>query len=338
MLLMAGVVFPSAVRADSIQSFLKQGASALAQMFKEAGSEVKSKGVAAYSPNLQTIPLPRAVMNIDPNSARGGGDVIIDDYAVVPQEGPAGAGADIVYPKNSTISIYVVREGDTVSEIAQMFDVSINTVMWANNITRSTALKVGEQLVILPVTGVRHVVKKGDTLASLAKTYQADADEIAQYNEITGTLAVGSEVTIPNGEIAIAAPAPRPKTASGSTASPSSYSGYYLRPIAGGTRTQGIHGYNGVDLAAPVGSPILAAASGEVIISRQGGWNGGYGNYIVIKHDNGTQTLYAHNSSNVVGIGQYVVKGQVIGYVGSTGRSTGAHVHFEIRGGPRNPF
>jgi murein DD-endopeptidase MepM/ murein hydrolase activator NlpD len=218
-----------------------------------------------------------------------------------------------------------------------MFEVSVNTVVWANNITRSTALKVGQQLVILPISGLRHTVKKGDTLDSLAKKYQADADEITQYNEIDGALAVGAEIYIPNGEIAVAAPAPRPK-GSGSAGGAVSYSGYYMRPVSGGIRTQGVHGYNGVDLAAPVGTPILASASGEVIISRQGGWNGGYGNYIVIKHDNGTQTLYAHNSSNAVGMGQYVVKGQVIGYIGSTGRSTGAHVHFEIRGGPRNPF
>lgn len=339
MLLIAGAVFPSAVKADVISGMVREGVSAIGQFFSFGTAEARTKTVSSYSPNLQTIVLPRAVMNIDPNSARGGGDVIIDDSAVVAQEGPAGAGADVVYPKNSTISIYVVREGDTVSEIAQMFDVSVNTVMWANDITRSTALKVGQQLVILPITGVRHVVKKGDTLATIAKKYEADADEIAQYNELDGALAVGTEITIPNGEMHVATP-PRPATVKGSAGSGASYtySGYYLRPIAGGTRTQGIHGYNGVDLAAPVGTPILAAASGEVIVSRQGGWNGGYGNYIVIKHDNGTQTLYAHNQSNAVGMGQYVVKGQVIGYVGSTGRSTGAHVHFEIRGGPRNPF
>ncbi len=339
MLLIAGAVFPSAVKADALHDMMRQSVSAVSQFFSVGTAEAKTKIVASYSPNLQTIILPRAVMNIDPNSARGGGDVIIDDSAVVPQEGPAGAGADVVYPKNSTISIYVVREGDTVSEIAQMFDVSVNTVMWANSISRSTALKVGQQLVILPISGVRHVVKKGDTLASVAKKYQADADEIAQYNELEGALAIGEEITIPNGEIVVSAPARTAtiKGAVGGTAS-YTYSGFYLRPITGGTRTQGIHGYNGVDLAAPVGTPILAAASGEVIISRQGGWNGGYGNYVVIKHENGTQTLYAHNTSNAVGMGQYVVKGQVIGYVGSTGRSTGAHVHFEIRGGPRNPF
>ncbi len=340
MLLIAGAVFPSAVRADVLQDVVSQSINAVGKFFSVGTAEAKSKTLSSYAPNLQTIVLPRAVMNIDPNSARGGGDVIIDDFAVVPQEGPAGAGADVVYPKSSTISIYVVREGDTVSEIAQMFDVSVNTVMWANDITRGTALKVGQQLVILPITGVRHIVKKGDTLASIAKKYEADADEISQYNELDGALAVGVEITIPNGEIHVVTP-PRPKAsnvAKGAGGASYTYSGYYLRPIAGGTRTQGIHGYNGVDIAASVGTPILAAASGEVIISRQGGWNGGYGNYVVIKHDNGTQTLYAHNQSNAVGMGQYVVKGQVIGYVGSTGRSTGAHVHFEIRGGPRNPF
>lgn len=338
LLLVAGAVFPSTAKADVFQELVYKSIAVVEQLFATGSAEARQKPTQSYAPNLQTILLPRAVTNIDPASAKGGGSVIIDDSAVVPQEGPAGAGADVVYPKNSAISIYVVREGDTVSEIAQMFDVSVNTIMWANDITRSTALKVGQQLVILPISGVRHVVKKGDTLATVAKKYQADAEEIAQYNEIEGTLAVGMEITIPNGEIVVAAPARPTSTKSAASGASNTYSGYYLRPISGGTRTQGIHGYNGVDLAAPIGTPILASASGEVIVSRQGGWNGGYGNYVVIKHDNGTQTLYAHNSSNAVGTGQYVVKGQVIGYVGSTGRSTGAHVHFEIRGGPRNPF
>jgi len=111
-----------------------------------------------------------------------------------------------------------------------------------------------------------------------------------------------------------------------------------MRPLVGGVRTQGVHGYNGVDLGAAEGTPFMASAPGEVIVARASGWNGGYGQYIVIRHDNGTQTLYAHASGIVVGIGQRVVQGQVIGYVGSTGRSTGPHLHFEIRGGPRNPF
>jgi murein DD-endopeptidase MepM/ murein hydrolase activator NlpD len=114
-------------------------------------------------------------------------------------------------------------------------------------------------------------------------------------------------------------------------------SGYFIHPLPGSVRTQGIHGYNAVDFGAPVGTPILASAGGSVLVSRVGGWNGGYGNYVVIDHPNGTQTLYAHNSKNTVWQGQTVVAGQVIGYVGNTGRSTGPHLHFEIRGA-KNPF
>ena len=102
-------------------------------------------------------------------------------------------------------------------------------------------------------------------------------------------------------------------------------------------RTQGIHGYNAVDLAAGYGSPIRAAAAGEVIVSKASGWNGGYGQYIVIRHANGAQTLYSHMMRNDVGVGSYVSQGQVIGGMGSTGKSTGTHLHFEVRGA-RNPF
>ena len=281
----------------------------------------------------------RPAMNLSPAPGRGGGDVTIVDDALVPEEGPAGTIADIEKPKNNTISLYVVREGDTLSEIAEMFEVTVNTIRWANDLSRSSTISVGQTLTILPVTGVKYKVKKGDTLASIAKDLHGDADEIAQYNglEEDSTLALGTELIIPNGEIAIAVAAPAPRPSSSSGASPS-YAGYYMRPITGGVKTQGIHGYNGVDLAVPAGTPIVASAAGDVIVARGSGWNGGYGTYVVISHDNGTQTLYAHNSANVVSVGQRVVQGQVIGYVGSTGRSTGAHVHFEIRNGPRNPF
>ena len=103
-------------------------------------------------------------------------------------------------------------------------------------------------------------------------------------------------------------------------------------------QTQNIHGYNAVDLAAPTGTPIMAAADGTVIVAKSGGWNGGYGSYVVIQHGNGSQTLYAHMSKVAAYDGESVVQGQVIGYVGETGDATGPHVHFEIRDGIRNPF
>jgi murein DD-endopeptidase MepM/ murein hydrolase activator NlpD len=115
-------------------------------------------------------------------------------------------------------------------------------------------------------------------------------------------------------------------------------SNWMIKPINGAVRTQGIHGYNAVDLAAPVGTPIYAAAEGTVIIANSNGaWNGGYGNYVVIKHANGAQTLYAHMSSVLVSVGESVSQGVQIGAVGMTGKSTGAHLHFEVRGA-KNPF
>lgn len=308
----------------------------LGEMHSFLRPKAQASVVNPKTQSVQTMPVLAASMS--PNPAKGGGGVtIVDGEALVPEEGPAGSMSDINKPKNTQISIYVVKEGDTLSGIADMFDVSVNTIKWSNNISPKGTIRVGQTLTILPITGIKYTVKKGDTLASIAKAHHGDVTEIANYNNIEGGLVVGNEILIPNGEIT-APPAPKVKTVASQGASSASYAGYYMRPISGGTRTQGIHGYNGVDLASTVGTPIMAAAAGDVIIAKQGGWNGGYGSYVVIRHDNGTQTLYAHALSVSVGVGERVSQGQVIGAVGNSGRSTGAHVHFEIRGGPRNPF
>ena len=210
--------------------------------------------------NVQTMQLPRPAMNYDPSSGRGGGDVTIEDNALVPEEGPAGAGADIVRPKNSTISIYIVRPGDTLTAIAKMFDVSPNTILWANDLPKASSLRIGQTLTILPMTGVKDAVKKGDTLASIAKRFGADVSEIARYNGLEeGGLALNTEIIIPDGEIpataSVTSPShPRLTTPMGTP----SQIGYYLRPIAVGVRTQGIHGYNGVDLAAHINLKVDA--------------------------------------------------------------------------------
>src|SRR5690606_35562944 len=111
------------------------------------------------------------------------------------------------------------------------------------------------------------------------------------------------------------------------TTSSATGGGGFIIPVPGAIRTQGIHGYNAVDLAAAVGTTIRAAAAGEVIVAKASGWNGGYGNYVVVKHGNGTQTLYAHMSTVSVGVGSQVSAGATLGAVGSTGQSTGAHLH-----------
>ena len=336
LILVVGTLLPSTAKAGVLSDFLAS--------FGRISA--KRADAASYSAggNVQTMQLPRPAMNIDPAPARGGGDItIVDGSALMPDEGPSGTMADIEKPKSATISVYVVREGDTLGKIANLFDVSVNTIMWANDISRSSSLSVGKTLTILPVTGIKYTVKKGDTLTSIAKRYGGDADEIASFNGIDGALAIGDEVIIPDGEVAVptAGPSSSGVTMPAHNVGPSGSSeqnGYYLRPLVGGRKTQGIHGYNGVDLGAPKGTPIVASAEGDVIVAKEGGWNGGYGNYIVIQHDNSSQTLYSHASGVIVYAGEHVVRGQVIAYVGATGKATGPHLHFEIRNGVRNPF
>lgn len=259
-----------------------------------------------------------------------------ESNALVPNVGPSGTamGTLVHKPTSDQISIYVVRQGDTLSQIAEMFDVSVNTIKWGNDL-RSNTLKVGETLVILPISGVKHTVAKGDTVASLAKKYKGDADEIIAYNNLKkgDSLIIGSEIIVPDGEVLVPASIIKPTGSSGLK----EYAGYYMRPITGGRKSQGLHGYNGIDLAAPMGTPIFATADGEIIIARTNGWNGGYGKYIVIRHNNGTQSLYAHANTINVSAGDIVKQGDVIGAVGNSGKSTGPHVHFEIRGA-KNPF
>ncbi len=285
--------------------------------------------------NSQNIPLLHAALNPIVATASGGGDItIVGQSALLPDVGPLGSIADIEDRlSQGQISIYVVREGDTLTQIAEMFDISVNTILWANNLNRNDRITPGQTLVMLPVPGILYEVKEGDTIASIAKKWKGDVDEIIQFNDFSPNqkLSIGMTVIVPNAE----APIPPSTNVSSSSyrgGSGSVYAGYYIRPIVSGRISQGLHGYNAIDWAAPCGTPILASASGDVIMSRTGGWNGGYGNFVIIDYPNDTQTLTAHMSEIIVGTGWHVVQGQVIGYVGITGNTTGCHVHFEVRG------
>lgn len=277
--------------------------------------------------NSQNIGLLEAPLSL--KLAVGGGDISIVDNTALEFQTESG---EEPY-QSDQISSYVVRDGDTLSQIAKMFSVSVNTIVWANDIERGI-ITPGQNLIILPVSGIKHIVKSGDTLQSIAKQYSGDLKEILQFNDISADakLVVGNEIIIPNGD---SSPT---RTVNGSIANSKLVTdGYYMRPISGGRKTQGIHGYNGVDLVAPIGTRVVASASGKVIVSRNSGYNGGYGKYIVVSHPNGTQTLYSHLNETAVVVGTSVAQGQLIGYLGNSGRSTGPHVHFEIRGA-RNPF
>lgn len=288
-----------------------------------------------------------AAANSDPNPNKDPGAAIQTSggKALLAYSGISGRPASL--PPPDRISVYEVRPGDTLSEIAVMFGVSVNTIIWANNLSGGNDVHPKDILIILPVSGVEYTVVKGDTLKSVATKYNADVTEIAQYNGLdpAAPLVIGSTIIIPGGEISAPAPAASTKilTRTTSTSNTSSdcggpaQNGYYGNPVPGGIITQGVHGCNAVDIGAARGTPIHAAAKGTVIIARTGGWNGGYGNYAVITHDNGSQTLYAHMKNVIISPGQSVSSGQVIGYVGMTGITTGPHLHFEVRGAV-NPF
>ena len=277
-------------------------------------------------------------LNINPTGIGGAEIAIAGNMALESSSGKSESFTELGNSGSGKISVYVVRQGDTLSEIAEMFGVSANTIIWANDI-RGSAIREGQELVILPISGVRYVVKSGDTLDSVAKRYKADLADILSYNGLVSSSKIvpGDVVVIPDGVISVSQTSLTSSSGTQSSKNYPAYTDYYLRPIAGGRRSQGIHGNNGVDLAAPIGTPIFASAEGKVIVSRTGGYNGGYGTYVVISHSNGTQTVYAHMSTNNVSTGQYVDQGQVIGAIGMTGKTTGPHVHFEVRGA-KNPF
>lgn len=233
---------------------------------------------------------------------------------------------------------YEVKTGDTVSVIAEKFGVSRDTIRWENNLASVNAIKPGQTLKILPVTGVRHKVVRGETIYSIAKKYSANPQAIVDFpfntfsdNE-TFALAVGQDLIVPDGEKpneVLWSPS-RYVAATTPNAGAVSATGSFAWPI-GGRITQRFAWYHrGTDIATALGTPILAADAGTVVTA---GWpdNSGYGNRVVINHGNGYTTLYAHMSKISVTAGQTVKRGDVIGLEGSTGRSTGPHLHFEIK-------
>ncbi len=234
---------------------------------------------------------------------------------------------------------YKVNSGDTVSGIAQKFGVSVDTIRWANDLNSGMSLKPGQVLEISPVTGVVHKVKKGDTVYSTAKYYNTDAQGIVDYpfntfvNDETFELAVGQVLIIPDGIMPNATIGPqgsRYVAQQTPNAGSVTASGIFIWPTSGAISQTFRWYHRALDIANKTGTPILAADSGTVIVA---GWpdNVGYGNRVMIDHGNGYITLYGHMFKILVSVGQTVKRGDTIGLMGSTGRSTGPHCHFEIR-------
>jgi len=239
----------------------------------------------------------------------------------------------------SEIVTYVVQKGDTLSGVAERFKVSPDTIRWENDITGDN-ISVGDEIRILPVTGIAHKVGRDDTIYSIAKKYDANAQGIVDFpfNDFadpqTFSLVVGQIVVVPEGVQPAAQPTyirRQPFIATG----PVTVSGAgFTWPVRGTVNQYYSWYHQAVDLGAPVGTPIVAAQDGVVVGAYTSGWHGGYGTHIIVSGSNGYTTLYAHMSALNVSSGQSVrAGGTVLGWVGMTGRTTGPHLHFEIRSG-----
>jgi murein DD-endopeptidase MepM/ murein hydrolase activator NlpD len=236
-------------------------------------------------------------------------------------------------PRAETID-YKVKSGDTISSIAGRYGISVETIVWANKLASAKSrIRAGQILKILPTTGVAHQVKRGETVYSIAKKYGVSAQAIVDWpyntftNDETFALAVGQTLMVPDGVMPKAAPVAPPRYIP--QAPPGGGTGQFAWP-AGGRITQGYRAWHrGIDIANK-GMPGVAAADAGVVAVA--GWPApwAYGNRIIIDHGNGYRTLYAHLNRIYVSAGERVSRGQVIGQMGSTGRSTGPHLHFEI--------
>jgi LysM repeat protein len=245
---------------------------------------------------------------------------------------------------------YVTQEGDTVSKLAHKFHVSPNTIIKNNDRKKlkSDRMKPGTKLTILPMDGIAHPVEKGETIAELAKRYKKPVDEIIEVNDLDNPhmIVENQKLIIPNAADLRRRPHEKPKVASHTAAkkqanhAPKQTGNRLSWPSAGivtsnfGWRWFRMH--SGMDVAAPVGTPIRAAKEGRVVYS---GWMGGYGYAVDVQHGNGIVTRYAHCSELHVRVGQTVHRGEVLAAMGSTGHSTGPHLHFEVHvnGEPVNP-
>ncbi len=250
--------------------------------------------------------------------------------------------------KNESIK-YTVVEGDTLYSIGNRYKISADAIRYVNNISDADTISIGQVLTIPPISGIIHKVKSGDTLEKLSKLYDVSSQAIADFNYLTDltSLSVGSELVIPDAKI------PQQSNlavSSGSQISnseapvyaPGTKKGWCIWPTTTRIITQNYFWYHtGLDIATPWFSampPIYSCASGKVV---RAGWDPtGYGIMVLVDHGNGYQTLYAHLSKLRVSVGQNVKQGTVIGSMGNTGRSTGPHLHFEVRKGSsrQNPL
>lgn len=236
-------------------------------------------------------------------------------------------------PRDKIIT-YTVQKGDTISTIAQKFGISANTIRWENNLSNDN-ISIGDELRILPVTGIAYKVEKGDTVYSIAKKFDTEAQKIADFpfndfaNPETFTLVVGQILIVPDGIKPSEQPYIRRQVYIAQGPVSISSSGFTW-PVRGAISQFASWYHMAIDITASYNTPIVSAQDGVVTRTSVGTWDGGYGTSVYVS-DGTYGTHYAHMSGVNVSPGDKVVAGKtILGWVGMTGRTTGPHVHFEI--------
>ncbi|PLX21500.1 hypothetical protein C0584_02425 [Candidatus Parcubacteria bacterium] len=243
-------------------------------------------------------------------------------------------------PKRTETIEYIVESGDTVSTIARKFDISVNTILWENNLSSYSLIRPGDELSILPESGISYTIKSGDTLSGISRANDAELKDILDANNLSlsSSLKVGQKLVIPGGSkiVQTATIASTQKVYSGIEAiknivtpsAPKTAANKMAWPTVGNRITQYYSWrHKGLDIANKTGTPLFAADSGTIEFV---GWSNGYGYNILINHGGGKKTRYAHMSKFYVEKNDEVGKGEAIGEMGSTGWSTGPHIHFEV--------
>lgn len=328
-----------------------------------AGDSVLSAVVSATNPEEQDIierAPARKVAYVSRHNAIAPDELseaeigsLVDAEAAVTAEGnalqiPVAAGGEI--QQRSDVVTYVVQGGDTLGGIANRFGVTQATIRAANNLANADFIKPGQELLIPPITGVLHKVARGDTIASIAAKYKVETQDILDFNHLADASAISVDQTIivPGGEIPDIQPErpagtiiPGRPGSSGPVPGPApSIGGGRLNwPTVGRRINQYFrYGHTGIDAECRLGDPLYAAREGTVSAVIYQRW--GYGYHIIISHGGGLQTLYGHASKIFVKPGQRVSRGQSIALCGTTGRSSGTHVHFEtiVNGRKVNPL
>ncbi|MFN2341104.1 MAG: peptidoglycan DD-metalloendopeptidase family protein [Halanaerobium sp.] len=227
------------------------------------------------------------------------------------------------------VKAHKVRSGETLWDIAHKHGLNIDSLIGANNISNMNSIKPGQEFKILPVKGIIYRVSPGESLNSIASKFDLKAETILEDNNLEDS----SKLKVDQNLILRGA---KPEFSYQDRLDQK-----FMYPIK--TRITSYYGprwgrmHEGVDFAAPMGSPIRVVSSGRVVFS---GWSGGYGYVVIVQHQKGLRTLYAHNSKLLVNVGESVGRGEVIARSGNTGNSTGPHLHFEVQvnGRPENPL